>query len=171
MSLFRRTMPFSEEVFSLPLLEGRSLPVTTADLLVMLGMLLLYVEVLKAARLGSKGVMDHVLSFALFVGMAAELVLVPRAMTPTLLLLTTLAWIEALRAGGNAGDAGVTGVAVLGVVEPQMTGIGGDCFGMVSVPGQPVWGYNGSGRAGAHASTEALIAQGIHAIAPNSIHA
>ena len=85
--------------------------------------------------------------------------------------LASLAAIETLRAGGTAADAAVTAVAVLCVVEPQMTGIGGDCFGMVSVPGQPVWGYNGSGRAGARASTEALIAQGIHAIAPNSIHA
>ena len=42
-----------------------------------------------------------------------------------------------------------------------MTGIGGDCFGMVSVPGKPVWGYNGSGRAGARASIDALMAQGV----------
>jgi hypothetical protein len=96
MIIFLLNMPFSEVVFSIPLLEGRRLPVTTGDLLVMLGMLLLYVEVLKAARLGSKGVMDHVLSFALFVGMAVELVLVPRAMTPTLLLLTTLAFVDVI---------------------------------------------------------------------------
>jgi hypothetical protein len=96
MIIFLLNMPFSEVVFSIPLLEERRLPVTTGDLLVMLGMLLLYVEVLKAARLGSKGVMDHVLSFALFVGMAAELVLVPRAMTPTLLLLTTLAFVDVI---------------------------------------------------------------------------
>jgi undecaprenyl pyrophosphate phosphatase UppP len=96
MIIFLLTMPFSEVVFSIPLLEGRRLPVTTGDLLVILGMLLLYLEVLKAARLGSKGVMDHVLSFALFVGMAAELALVPRAMTPTLLLLTTLAFVDVI---------------------------------------------------------------------------
>jgi len=40
--------------------------------------------------------MDHVLSFALFVGMAAELALVPRAMTPTLLLLTALAFVDVI---------------------------------------------------------------------------
>src|SRR5258708_26335547 len=52
-----------------------------------------------------------------------------------------------------------------------MTGIGGDCFCMLHVPGKPVWGYNGSGRAGARASLDALIARGIRSIAPDSIHA
>src|SRR5262245_893231 len=85
--------------------------------------------------------------------------------------LASLAAIETLRAGGNAADAAVAAVAVLCVVEPHMTGIGGDCFCMLDVPGKPVWGYNGSGRASARASTEALIGQGIRAIAPDSIHA
>ena len=48
---------------------------------VMLAMLLLYIEVLKAARFGAKAIMDHVLSLLLFVAMAAELMLVPRAAT------------------------------------------------------------------------------------------
>ncbi len=85
--------------------------------------------------------------------------------------LASLAAIETLRAGGNAADAAVTAVAVLCVVEPHMTGIGGDCFGMISVPGRPVWGYNGCGRAGARASIDALMAQGLRSIASDSIHA
>ena len=76
-----------------------------------------------------------------------------------------------MRAGGNAADAAVTALAVLCVVEPQMTGIGGDCFAMIADPGKPIWGYNGCGRAGARASTEALLAMGIGAIAGDSIHA
>ena len=79
--------------------------------------------------------------------------------------------IETLRAGGNAADAAVAAVAVLCVVEPHMTGIGGDCFAMIHAPGRPVWGYNGSGRAGARASLDALLAQGMRMIAPDSIHA
>jgi gamma-glutamyltranspeptidase / glutathione hydrolase len=79
--------------------------------------------------------------------------------------------IETLRAGGNAADAAVAAVAVLCVVEPHMTGIGGDCFAMIHMPGRPVWGYNGSGRAGAGASLDALLAQGMRMIAPDSIHA
>ena len=85
--------------------------------------------------------------------------------------LATQAAIETLRAGGTAADAAVTAVAVLGVVEPAMTGIGGDCFCLVSKPGSPPWGYNGSGRAAAAISTETLIARGIRTIGLDSIHA
>jgi gamma-glutamyltranspeptidase/glutathione hydrolase len=84
--------------------------------------------------------------------------------------LATLAAIDVLRAGGTAADAAVTAVAALCVIEPHMTGIGGDCFCLVSEPGKPVWGYNGSGRAGATASDHALRAKGLTEIG-NSIHA
>ena len=84
--------------------------------------------------------------------------------------LATLAAVDALRAGGTAADAAVAAVATLCVVEPHMTGIGGDCFCLVSQPGKPVWGYNGSGRTGARASYETLRGQGMREIG-NSIHA
>ncbi|HYC18480.1 MAG TPA: gamma-glutamyltransferase [Pseudolabrys sp.] len=84
--------------------------------------------------------------------------------------LATLAAIDALRAGGSAADAAVAAVAALCVIEPHMTGIGGDCFCLVSRPGRPVWGYNGSGRAGAKASDRALRAKGLTEIG-DSIHA
>src|ERR1700690_3982437 len=84
--------------------------------------------------------------------------------------LATLAAVDALRAGGSAADAAVAAVATLCVVEPHMTGIGGDCYWLVSQPGKPVEGYNGSGRAGAKASYEALRAKGMTEIG-NSIHA
>src|ERR1043166_1812143 len=94
MIIFLLNMPVTDTVFSIPLAEGRRLPVTTAELLLGIAMLMLYVEVLKAARLGGKSVMDHVLAFALLAGMAAELALLPRATSPTLLLLAGLAFID-----------------------------------------------------------------------------
>src|SRR5262245_62483285 len=85
--------------------------------------------------------------------------------------LATSAAVDVLRAGGNAVDAAITAVAIQCVAEPHMTGIGGDCFCLIAEPGKPVWGYNGCGRAGAKASTEALLKQGIRSIAPTSPHA
>jgi gamma-glutamyltranspeptidase/glutathione hydrolase len=85
--------------------------------------------------------------------------------------LATLAALDVLRGGGNAVDAAVTAVAVLCVIEPHMTGIGGDCFALIAEPDQPVWGYNGCGRSGAAASTEALLAKGMRTIEPTSPYA
>src|SRR5688572_4635650 len=95
-------------------------------------------------------------------------VIAGEAMAATSHPLATLAAIDALRAGGNAVDAAISAVAVLCVIEPHMTGIGGDCFTLIAEPGKPVWGYNGCGRSGAKSSTQALLDQGITSIASTS---
>ncbi len=56
--------------------------------------------------------------------------------------------IQILESGGNAVDAAIAGAVLLGICEPQMTGIGGDCFVLFTPPGtQDVLALNGSGRA------------------------
>jgi gamma-glutamyltranspeptidase/glutathione hydrolase len=96
--------------------------------------------------------------------------LASEAMAATSHPLATLAAVEMLRAGGTAADAAVSALAVLCVVEPAMTGIGGDCFCLVAKPDKPIWGYNGSGRAPGALRIEALIEQGVKKIGPESIH-
>lgn len=85
--------------------------------------------------------------------------------------LASLAAVDIMRAGGTAADAAVAAMAVACVGEPHMTGIGGDCFCLVAQPGQPVWGYNGSGRTGAAMRAERMIDQGLTEIAIDSPHA
>lgn len=45
--------------------------------------------------------------------------------------LATQAAIEILKKGGTAIDAAIAANAVLGVVDPEMCGIGGDLFAIV----------------------------------------
>jgi len=65
--------------------------------------------------------------------------------------------IQTLEAGGNAVDAAIAGAVLLGLCEPAMTGIGGDCFALIKPPGdERIVALNGSGRAPAAFSAQAL---------------
>lgn len=80
--------------------------------------------------------------------------------------LAAQAAIEVLKSGGNAVDAAIAGAVLLGICEPQMTGIGGDCFVLLKPAGEErVLTLNGSGRAPAAATAAALRAQG-HKVVP-----
>jgi gamma-glutamyltranspeptidase / glutathione hydrolase len=85
----------------------------------------------------------------------------PHGIAATSQPLATSAALAVLQRGGNAIDAAVTAAAVLTVVEPMMTGIGGDMFAMVwSAKEGRLVGLNGSGRAGALMTREELLRRG-----------
>jgi gamma-glutamyltranspeptidase / glutathione hydrolase len=77
--------------------------------------------------------------------------------------------LRMLQDGGNAVDAAIAAAVVLGIAEPQMTGIGGDCFVLLKPPGQErVLALNGSGRAPADLRADNLRERGLTAIGTES---
>jgi len=83
--------------------------------------------------------------------------------------LAAQAGLTALRAGGNAVDAAVATALALAVVEPMMSGLGGDAFYQVfdARTGRSVV-YNGTGPA-PRAATPQRYAAGIPRTGPLSV--
>jgi gamma-glutamyltranspeptidase/glutathione hydrolase len=87
--------------------------------------------------------------------------------------LAAQAGLAILRQGGNAADAAVATAAVLNVVAPASTGVGGDCFALFyDARTRKVTALNGSGRAPQALTIERLRREGIaDGIPPYSAHA
>ncbi len=80
--------------------------------------------------------------------------------------------VGVLKSGGNAVDAAIAGALVLGIAEPQMTGIGGDCFVLLKPAGSDqIIALNGSGRAPTGLDAAAMRARGLTAVPVQGIEA
>ncbi len=89
----------------------------------------------------------------------------PRGAVATSQVLASAAGREVLARGGNAMDAAVAAAAVLAVVEPHMTGLGGDMFALVWVEREHrLVALRSTGRAGAGMTREAILARGFRSI-------
>lgn len=75
--------------------------------------------------------------------------------------LASLAGLKILQEGGNAFDAAIAASAVMGVVHPHESGIGGDIFFLLySSENNQVQFLNGSGRAPQEAGIDTLAGRG-----------
>ncbi|TBU75297.1 gamma-glutamyltransferase [Phytopseudomonas daroniae] len=86
--------------------------------------------------------------------------------------LATQTALAILKRGGNAMDAAIAAAAVLAVVEPQATGIGGDCFVLYTPAGSDrVLAFNGSGRAPQAVNLDWMREQGHESMPAHGPHA
>ncbi len=94
-----------------------------------------------------------------------SMVIATQGMVATSQPLAAQAGLAILQRGGNAFDAAVATAAVLNVVEPMSTGIGGDMFAIAWVASaRELVGINGSGRSSRRASLEHFRSKGYRVI-------
>lgn len=80
--------------------------------------------------------------------------------------------LNILERGGNAMDAAIAGAVLLGICEPQMTGIGGDCFVLFSPAGKDeIKAMNGSGKAPNGLSAQMMRDKGQKVVPTESVDA
>ena len=89
---------WSAPLTHLQLMSGAEWTMSVGDILVAVTALILIVEVIKFARIGTRSFVDHALALLLFFGMTAEFVWVAQAATATFFLMLVIAFVEA--AGG-----------------------------------------------------------------------
>ncbi|MEA2986563.1 MAG: hypothetical protein QOD94_2817 [Alphaproteobacteria bacterium] len=87
---------WTQPITSVHMRSGGEWGVSPSDLLIAFSILLLFVEILKSTRIGSRGIADHMLSMLLFIGMIVEFLLVERAATSTFFLLMVTAFVDVL---------------------------------------------------------------------------
>jgi len=85
---------FGDTLFSVSMMSGATLEVSTGDLLIIFSILLLFIEILKATRFGVKSIVDHLLSFVVFVVALGEFLMVQQAATSTFLLFLVICAID-----------------------------------------------------------------------------
>ena len=89
----------------------------------------------------------------------------PRSAAATSQPLASWAALAVMERGGNAVDAAVAAAAMLNVVEPHMTGMGGDMFALLwSAEEGRLAGLDSSGRSGSGMSREAILAAGLDGV-------
>lgn len=83
-------------VTTVHMMSGQDWILTWEDVLLASAIFLLWIELIKSTRIGTRSIMDHLLSMALFIAMLVEFLLVQRAGTSTFFLLMAIALVDVL---------------------------------------------------------------------------
>jgi hypothetical protein len=89
-------LTWTDKVATVHLMSGQDWTVTPEDIILAFSVLLLAVEVIKATRMGIRGIVDHILSMLLFIVMLVEFLLVARAGTSTFFILMVISLVDAM---------------------------------------------------------------------------
>jgi hypothetical protein len=87
---------WTHQLMALQMMSGATWNLTVGELLLAFSLFILFVELVKAARITSRSLIDHLLSTLLFIAMLVEFLLVKQAATATFFLLLVISFVDAI---------------------------------------------------------------------------
>src|SRR5262245_33961699 len=87
---------WSNPVFSLELFHNGTLSLTLSDILILIGLVFLLLEMIRAAAAGRGAIGNHLASIVVLIIYVGELLVVPEAATSTFIVLTAIALLDVL---------------------------------------------------------------------------
>lgn len=88
------SQPWQEIMFSASLISGGDFSMTRGDVLLAVGLLFLFFEVLKSTRTSNTSVLDHLFSTVVFIAFLVEFLIVPGAATAVFFLLMVMSLVD-----------------------------------------------------------------------------
>lgn len=85
---------WGQGLFTIPMVSGTPWAITAGDFLLVIGIIMLFFEVLKATNSGRNSITEHMLSMVLFVAFLIEFLLVGAAASSVFFLLMVMALID-----------------------------------------------------------------------------
>jgi len=88
--------PWESEVLTLGMISGATWSMSLGDLMIALGLFLLFFEILKATRVGDGTIIDHLLSTFVFIAYLVEFLLVRSAATSVFFILMAITFVDVI---------------------------------------------------------------------------
>lgn len=86
--------PWAAEVMSLTMISGEIWSMSLGDLMITLALLLLFFEIIKATRIGSSSIIDHLLSTFVLIAFLVEFLVVGYAAHAVFFILLVIALVD-----------------------------------------------------------------------------
>ncbi|TIU99203.1 MAG: hypothetical protein E5W09_09425 [Mesorhizobium sp.] len=88
--------PWASQMFSIRMMSGGVFSMTLGDLIVLIGLILFFIEIVKSTRTSNASIMDHLLSTFVFVAFLVEFLLVKGAAHSVFFTLMVITLVDVL---------------------------------------------------------------------------
>ncbi|MBG6208915.1 fumarate reductase subunit C [Labrenzia sp. EL_126] len=87
---------WAQPVISIAMVSGTTFELLASDLLITLGLFFLFIEILKATRIGTTALLDHMFSVVVFVAYLVEFLVLQQAATSLFFILMVISLIDVI---------------------------------------------------------------------------